>query len=171
MTKFRKNNLRSAKLNGEQVMEIRAKFAKRVTQGQLAREYGMSVVQIGRIVRCESWAELPEIVTDQEFHMQVAKAEYGVSKSEVQRSAERVMELLKADGIEIQREVVTVTDPNVPPPIDYTDMDVAPTQDVDDSPGLMKLYDTLTKERSKQELSSVQNVDAKGLLDELEGGK
>jgi hypothetical protein len=53
---FQKNNLRRAVLTMTKVQEIRAFYARgHVTQGQLARDYGVSVVQIGRIVRGEVW--------------------------------------------------------------------------------------------------------------------
>jgi hypothetical protein len=53
---FQKNNLRRAVLTMTKVQEIRAFYNQgHVTQGQLARDYGVSVVQIGRIVRGEVW--------------------------------------------------------------------------------------------------------------------
>ena len=45
------------KLTAEDVQQIRAAYGEGATQGSLARYYGMSVGQIGRIVRGESWKE------------------------------------------------------------------------------------------------------------------
>ncbi len=50
-------NTKAAKLNPTQVGEIRRFYEDEgLTQGELARRYGVSVGQIGRIVRGESWA-------------------------------------------------------------------------------------------------------------------
>jgi hypothetical protein len=58
MAKFQGRNSRAAKLTQAQVEEIRRRYsAGEASQGQLAREYFMSVVQIGRIVRNESWIQ------------------------------------------------------------------------------------------------------------------
>jgi len=56
---FAKNNLRRAVLTATKVLEIRKFYETgNVTQGQLARDYGVSVIQIGRIVRGEVWQGL-----------------------------------------------------------------------------------------------------------------
>ncbi|MBV5322741.1 MAG: hypothetical protein JZU60_02765 [Ilumatobacteraceae bacterium] len=58
-TPFAKGNIRRAVLTPSKVMEIRKFYeAGTVTQGQLSRDYGVSVVQIGRIVRGEVWQGL-----------------------------------------------------------------------------------------------------------------
>ena len=59
MAKFQQGNRRNAKLGIDAVHNIRSRYESGVTQGQLARDYGMSANQIGRIVRGESWADLP----------------------------------------------------------------------------------------------------------------
>lgn len=53
---FERNNRTAKKLTLSQVAEIRELYAQGATQGQLCRRFGMSVGQIGRIVRGESWA-------------------------------------------------------------------------------------------------------------------
>ena len=54
---FGKKNLVASKLNSYEVQQIRREYeTAAVTQGMLARKYGISTVQIGRIVRGESWA-------------------------------------------------------------------------------------------------------------------
>ena len=48
------------KLTSQQVAEIRARYERgRVRQADLAREYGVSQTQVGRIVRGRNWAEGP----------------------------------------------------------------------------------------------------------------
>lgn len=52
---FNRGNRRAAKLNGETVVKIRQLYAQGWTQGELSREYDISIGQIGRIVRNEVW--------------------------------------------------------------------------------------------------------------------
>lgn len=58
MTQFRTGNTRAGKVTGEQVLDIRSKYAEGWSQGRLARHFALSVGQIGRIVRGEAWQEL-----------------------------------------------------------------------------------------------------------------
>lgn len=64
--KLRQFNKASAKLSVADVHAIRRRYeAREATQGALARDYGVSVIQIGRIVRYESWSDLkPEATAD-----------------------------------------------------------------------------------------------------------
>lgn len=59
--KFNHRNSRAAKLTPEQIITIRMRYDNEAycTQGKLSREYGVSVQQIGRIVRGEAWQALP----------------------------------------------------------------------------------------------------------------
>lgn len=57
MSKARQYNTKSAKLSTLQVREMYDRLAAGETQGSLAREYGLSVVQVGRIARGESRAQ------------------------------------------------------------------------------------------------------------------
>ncbi len=52
---FSKDNVRAARLNSDQVAEMRQLYAQGVTQRALGEHYGLSTVQVGRIVRGESW--------------------------------------------------------------------------------------------------------------------
>ena len=52
---FEKRNNASRKLSGLQVSEIRRRYMEGETQGSLSRDFGVSVGQVGRIVRGESW--------------------------------------------------------------------------------------------------------------------
>lgn len=66
------------KVTSEEVFEMRRSYeAYEMTQGQLARAYGISVGQVGRIVRGESWqgsagrrAEAPPPKQDPEAFLQ-----------------------------------------------------------------------------------------------------
>jgi len=71
-------NTAAAKITPGQVMEVRERYAAGATQGALAREFQMSVGQIGRIVRGESWSRLPQRMATEE---------------ELRLSAQRLMEL------------------------------------------------------------------------------
>ena len=63
--KFTQRNSKASKLSSAQVQQIRLLYAAgNTTQGQLARDFGMSIVQIGRIIRREVWQDLPEAVND-----------------------------------------------------------------------------------------------------------
>lgn len=57
---FQRNNRRASKLSVPEVEEIRYLYQQgKLTQGDLSRRFGVSVVQIGRIVRGEVWQQLP----------------------------------------------------------------------------------------------------------------
>lgn len=61
--KFRQGNVQGKKLTPSKVYEMRQRFFEQGwTQGALAREYGVSVGQVGRITRGESWQQyqMPE---------------------------------------------------------------------------------------------------------------
>lgn len=69
MTTFSANNRKAAKLTGEQVIEIRQKYAlpgRQYTQDRLAREYQVSVNTIRNIVNGVTWQTLPTIKTQAE---------------------------------------------------------------------------------------------------------
>ncbi len=52
---FERKNSKAAKLTPEDVRAIRKYYAEGATQGDLCRHFGVSVGQIGRIVRGERW--------------------------------------------------------------------------------------------------------------------
>jgi len=54
---FQTKNKQAKKLTAGQVAEMRQHYADGVTQGALCKYYRVSVGQVGRIVRGESWAE------------------------------------------------------------------------------------------------------------------
>lgn len=72
--KFTERNTRSAKLTASQVQEMRSKYAQGgYTQGRLAREYGISVIQAGRILRRESWHTLANEPSQDEIAASLAR--------------------------------------------------------------------------------------------------
>lgn len=74
MAKFGRENTRASKLTPAMVNEMRRIYAEgRKTQGQLARDFGISAVQVGRIVRWESWTDMPEIVTGNEMEASLSR--------------------------------------------------------------------------------------------------
>ena len=68
MPKFTLGHHRAAKLSPSQVLELRTLYAEQGwSQGRLARHFGLSVGQVGRIVRGESWQSYTRIPTDEEI--------------------------------------------------------------------------------------------------------
>ena len=59
---FQRRNTRSAKLTISAVQEIRRRYADGETQSNLARVFEVSLNQIGRIVRGESWQSAGDVV-------------------------------------------------------------------------------------------------------------
>lgn len=60
MTKFAPGNSRAARVSNEQVLEIRRLYHDEGwTQGRLAREFGLNINTIGRMVRGESRQRVP----------------------------------------------------------------------------------------------------------------
>ncbi len=60
---------RSAKLDWPTVREIRRLYAEGRSQGFLTRQFGVSIAQIGRIIRQEAWLE-SDRPTEQTFYQE-----------------------------------------------------------------------------------------------------
>ena len=102
MPAFQKSNRRASKLSVPEVQEIRHLYNQgRLTQGDLSRRFGVSVIQIGRIVRGEVWQQLPTL-------------EHLMSQGELKESAARMLEMqeklqaesaakLQADAAELKK--------------------------------------------------------------------
>lgn len=93
MSKFSLGHYRAAKLTPSDVLEIRRLYSEENwSQGRLAREFKMSVGQIGRIVRGESWHQYHQIPTDQEIEHDAAVAQMKppASEEEIRASMERL---------------------------------------------------------------------------------
>ena len=115
MSKFGYRHTKSAKVTPSMVMDIRLKYQEGMTQSALSQEYHLSIVQIGRIVRNESWQSLPATTaTPDELRLmalrsaEVAK-ETQVSKmqgdiaAEKEKDPDRMLEELK--GPEVSQAV------------------------------------------------------------------
>jgi hypothetical protein len=93
MTAFQRHNKRAAKLTGEQVNEIRERYAfERVTQAQLCREYGVSLNTIGNIVNGVTWQGLEQPPRRRLGHRYIVEP----SESDAQASMERLKAQLAA---------------------------------------------------------------------------
>jgi predicted transcriptional regulator len=91
MNNFRNGNSAARKLTATQVQEIRELYAKsNCTQGQLSKDFGVSVVQIGRIVRGEVWQKLPQ--------QQASPQELETLAEKMMRIQKEVLGELEADG-------------------------------------------------------------------------
>ena len=84
MTAFTQGNMKAGKLTASEVVKIRQMYLEGMTQGMLCREFGVSIVTIGRIVRGETWQKLP----------MSAKP---LSEGEMKASQERVLAMIAAD--------------------------------------------------------------------------
>jgi hypothetical protein len=58
MSRFRRGHTKAAKVTAVIVQQMRKEYDQGATQGELSDKYGLSVVQIGRIVRGESWKQI-----------------------------------------------------------------------------------------------------------------
>lgn len=149
---FSRNNRRGAKLDAEKVLQIRRLYHEAMwTQRRLAVEFDVSEMQIGRIVRNEAWklgevgGALPPIkVTSPQ-----------VTKTDVERSAERVMQLLGGESA-VQPTIqpagssrldiaATDTDDAIVQPVDDSSL----TQDSQASPLMAKLRDEIAQARAR----------------------
>lgn len=94
---FSAGNVRASKLTASQVQEIRTLYdAGRASQGQLSREYGVSVVQVGRIVRREVWQHLPPPGPSQSEIDESAARMLVIAKEAAKKQAEEVLDDLAA---------------------------------------------------------------------------
>lgn len=100
MGKFTRNNKTSSKLTASQVYDIREKYTKGFSQGALAREYGVGVGQIGRIVRGEAWQEFaqPEDLRSTELQAVAQRMVKGlITDEEIEESQRKLNELIGKD--------------------------------------------------------------------------
>lgn len=110
MSKFRAGHKRSAKLTGEQVLSIRQRYLAGESQGSLARDFQISVGQIGRIVRGESWiaqarVEDPQAIRDEaaDSLARLLQMQKDPLPSEEKEALERGAQLAERMGQEVIR--------------------------------------------------------------------
>lgn len=101
MTRFRQSNSRAAKITPEHVLAIRRAYEAGATQGELSRQYRLGVGQIGRIVRGEAWATLPNAAPGErsqaEMDALMALPITPDEQARIDASQERLLALLAAD--------------------------------------------------------------------------
>ena len=73
MSKFSRGHTKAAKLTATQVLEIRELYNQGFTQGALSKQFHISVVQIGRIVRGEVWQQYQQPAHPDEIEDSLAK--------------------------------------------------------------------------------------------------
>jgi hypothetical protein len=71
--KFWSGNTKAAKMTPTQVLNMRADYRDGMTQGQLARKYGLGIAQVGRIVRFEVWTDVKEELTEVDQSVMLAR--------------------------------------------------------------------------------------------------
>ena len=101
MNKYARNNSAASKLTPSEVAKIRAQYAQGQTQGSLCREFGVSVVQIGRIVRGEVWQHLPQqaaVLSPGEIKQREERLLAISQGDRVATMAQEFEEMLKAEG-------------------------------------------------------------------------
>jgi hypothetical protein len=86
---------RAAKISPANAIEIREKYAQGWTQGRLSREFKLSVGQIGRIVRGESWQQFGLIRTSHEQQLDIVLAESAMKAEPTAESIASEAELRK----------------------------------------------------------------------------
>jgi hypothetical protein len=96
--KFNKGHTRAAKLTGEQVYQLRLDYVGGMTQGELCHKYQISIGQVGRIVRGESWQAFhnPAEVATGVIPPIMQKSDEQI-QTEADASLARVMERMQAD--------------------------------------------------------------------------
>jgi len=101
--RFQGRNSRAAKLTVQKVKEIRQRYAEGETQSQLSRVYQVSLVQIGRIVRGESWQKVPgaevgRLEAEESERYFVQRVENGQIKTDKERAEESFARLMALQG-------------------------------------------------------------------------
>lgn len=88
-----RGNPRSAKVTPDQVLNIRRRYTQGETQSILARDYGLSVGQIGRIVRNEAHQNLDPVPETGRYRNQSAN----VTEADVEASLAKLQGKLESD--------------------------------------------------------------------------
>jgi hypothetical protein len=83
MPKMRKFNSKAQKLSTPRVKEMYERLLEGETQGAMAREYGLSVIQVGRIARGESRAQETGAQGPLPSRQEMTEVDYEASAREV----------------------------------------------------------------------------------------
>lgn len=99
--KFGKGNGKAAKLTVREVQEMRELYASgQATQGDLCRRFRISLVQVGRIVRGESWQDVPVLATPAELEQSARRL---LALQEELTGGEKLQQLAKQADVRGQR--------------------------------------------------------------------
>lgn len=98
-SKFKNGNRGRPTLTAQEVLNIRASWGRGMTQGELSRRYKISVVQIGRICRGESWQNIIGMPSDADIEASARKM-LALQESLKERSAAEKM----AEAVRIEKE-------------------------------------------------------------------
>jgi hypothetical protein len=88
---FSRGNTAGRKMDSDRVAEMRLRYEQGETQGALARDFRLSVVQVGRIVRGESW--MGSAALRRPSAKQVI---FQPSEADIQATLQRIQELQRA---------------------------------------------------------------------------
>lgn len=93
MTRFRRGNITAAKITPLEVKEIRRRYDKGESQRSLCQAFGLSIGQIGRVVRREVWLKVEEAegLSNSET---LERASTEPSNAEIEASLKRMQKLL-----------------------------------------------------------------------------
>lgn len=94
--KFWSGNTKAAKLTPSIVLRMREEYGKGATQGDLCRRYGVSITQVGRIVRNEVWQDVQPEITDFDIEAS-ARRMAALSESHTARMAEDAARIKDAE--------------------------------------------------------------------------
>lgn len=92
---FKKGNSRAGKITPAEVFEMREAYAAGDSQGTLARRFQLSVGQVGRIVRGESWQQYSHEPSEGRYRNQAGGSL--PTAEELEESTRRLESLLKGD--------------------------------------------------------------------------
>lgn len=149
---FRNNNKRQGNrvLTYSQVQEIRTLYEAGSTQSVLCKQYGVSIGQIGRIVRGESWQDAdPAVLTNKPKTAEDAQASLAKVQAMLAQPDALVAELRGIDSIspEVKEKAKEFLEaPLVKPPPMMLDDDFNPPDETDGS-GLAKLQQAAKEEK------------------------
>lgn len=157
MSKFWSGNSKAARLTPAIVERIREEYKiPGVTQGDLARKYGVSVIQIGRIVRWESWANMPppSDLSPEEKERVLAKTLISQKETEINGPVplSSLQPEEKKPAFEYKRRSKEATDEEL-------------------KRLLAEEAEREAKERGPSAVAKMMGGEANNLLDELTGGK
>jgi hypothetical protein len=117
---FPGRNTRSARITPQDVRDIRRRYGEGETQAFLSRAFGVSVIQIGRIVRGESWQWVEGVPEGGLQEAALRSRRIAEEWKEPPDLAERQRKLLEGGGIRAMTEEEIAGLPPIDPPTGET---------------------------------------------------